>query len=127
MTHKVQVFYDGSCHLCSREIDHYRRQDSSGKIDFVDISSPGFEAKKFGLDSEKVKIHLHVRDKNGQIQTGVDSFVAIWQELEILQPMIFLAQTAPFRQIAKVGYSVFAVLRPLLPKKKCDENGCPKP
>ena len=124
---KVQVFYDGSCHLCSREIDHYRRRDQSHKLDFVDISAAGFDAAKFGLDADKVKQHLHAQDKNGQVKTGVDSFVLIWQELGIFQPMVFLATTAPFRQALKIGYSAFAVLRPLLPKKKCDENGCAKP
>ena len=34
----LTVFYDGSCPLCRREIDFYRRRRGAARIDWLDIS-----------------------------------------------------------------------------------------
>ncbi len=34
----LTVYFDGACPLCRMEIDHYRKQDSAGKICFLDVS-----------------------------------------------------------------------------------------
>ena len=44
-----EVFYDGECPLCMREIRMLRRMDRRGRIRFTDIAAPGLDASP--LDS----------------------------------------------------------------------------
>jgi predicted DCC family thiol-disulfide oxidoreductase YuxK len=39
----VEVFYDGDCPLCVREIRMLRRKDRAAKIVFTDIAAPTFD------------------------------------------------------------------------------------
>ena len=41
---QLTVFFDGACPICSREIAHYRRRDSEGRLRLVDIAAPSFDA-----------------------------------------------------------------------------------
>lgn len=45
----VEVFFDGQCPLCRREIDWLRRMDSQQRIAFTDISEPTFSPSAQGL------------------------------------------------------------------------------
>jgi predicted DCC family thiol-disulfide oxidoreductase YuxK len=75
----MQVFYDGACPLCSREMAHYRKQDRRHRMEMVDIAAPGFEAGAYGLDAGKVQQMMHVRMADGRVFTQVRAFVKIWQ------------------------------------------------
>lgn len=121
---KTAVYFDGACHLCSREIDGYRKRNVLGRLEFVDISKESFDAVSLGLDPEKVERHLHVQTADGRFVTGVDAFAEIWRQLEILRGLIFLVENQPSRSLFKFGYSAFALVRPLLPKKACKNDQC---
>ena len=49
---KTIMFYDGGCPLCSREIKHYRRLDSAGRIDWIDISCDASLLQAMGVTLE---------------------------------------------------------------------------
>lgn len=116
------VFYDGLCHLCSREINHYKKMRGSENIDFVDITNPTFHAESLGLDPIQVHHSLHAIDKLGNLHTGVDAFICIWSELSALQFLVSITSTAPIRLILKCFYAVFAKVRPYLPRKSCESS-----
>lgn len=115
---KVKVYYDGLCRLCSREIDHYRRQGGSESMQFVDITSSDFDAVLEGLDPYRVHREMHVRSQDGSLKTGIDAFIEIWEHL----PRYRWAADAARRRLLKAAldliYSAFARLRLLLPRKK---------
>ena len=115
---KTTVYYDGACHLCSREMKHYKKKDKEKKLLFVDITGKDFDAKKEGLDPKRVNERMHVRDEKGNLKEGVDAFASIWKTLENNKILIFLVKTEPFRFFAKVLYALFAKIRTYLPKKK---------
>ena len=48
--HDIEVFYDGECPLCVREIRLLRRLDRRGKIRFSNIAAPGFDPGPIGVD-----------------------------------------------------------------------------
>ncbi|VTS06186.1 thiol-disulfide oxidoreductase DCC family protein [Tuwongella immobilis] len=124
---QVTVFYDGLCPLCSREINHYRKVVRDGSIGYVDISEPTFDAAAFGLDPVQVHRHLHVVDASGKVFKGVDSFLKLWPHVPGMRWLAPLVGTWGIRHLAKLGYAVFARIRPLLPKRKrdnCDTGTC---
>jgi len=114
---KLSIYFDGLCPLCSREISHYRKQQGSDQIRFVDITSTEFNPVEEGIDPVKVHKVLHVRTAAGELKTGVDSFIAIWEHLPSYHWLARLARTAPVKLLLTLGYQGFVVLRPLLPRR----------
>ena len=116
---KFRVFFDGACHLCSREIRHYRKLPASKDFDWVDISTPHFQATDFGLDEKKVNEEMHVMDEKGELHIGVMAFVEIWKRLPRWRLLARVVQWPIIFSAAKLGYIIFAyAIRPYLPKKK---------
>ncbi len=124
-SNKVQVYFDGLCHLCSREIDHYRKQRGSEEIQFVDITAPEFDPMKAGLDPVRVHREMHVRKSNGSLKVGVDAFIAIWEILPRYHFAARLGKRALPHVLLTAGYHVFARVRPFLPRKKADCSASP--
>lgn len=115
---KPILYYDGLCPLCSREINHYRKSAKADLIQFIDITSPDFEAQSEGLDPFKIHQSMHLKKANGEIVTGVDAFQEIWSTLPGYGWMAHLLEYRPVHKVAEWGYSVFAKLRPYLPRTK---------
>lgn len=124
MKEKLKVYYDGQCPLCSREIDHYRNKDTYQRLSFIDITQASFNAELEGLDPKKIHSVFHIKTPTNKVLTGVDGFVAIWNELEIWRPMAIAATSKLGAPIFKWVYSLFAMARPYLPKKDCKEGSC---
>lgn len=118
------VYFDGSCYLCSLEIDSYRKRNTSHRLNFVDIAHQSFDPKSLNLDPKRVQQHLHVQTKDGKLVTGIDAFAEIWRQLDMLNCLVFLVENQPSRFLLKLGYSTFAIIRPMLPKKKCTSSEC---
>ncbi len=116
----LRVYYDGLCPLCSREIKHYRKQSVGEKIQFIDITLPDFKAKNEGLDPSFVHRVMHVKTARGEIKTGVDAFIAIWEILPRYQWLARLSKRPVVHFILGQGYIIFAHLRPFLPRKSRD-------
>lgn len=119
---KITVFYDGLCHLCSREINHYKKMRGCENINFTDITSAEFDAKVEKLDPFAIHQTLHARDRDGKVKTGVDVFILIWSELPALKFLVPIAKTKPIYYVMTLFYSVFAKIRPMLPRKSCEDS-----
>ncbi len=122
---KIQVYFDGLCHLCSREIDHYRKQIGSQKIQFADITAPDFDPEKAGLDPIRVHQEMHVRKSDGSLTVGVDAFITIWESLPRYHFAARLGKKALPHALLTAGYHVFARVRPYLPRKKAECSASP--
>lgn len=114
----LTVYFDGLCPLCSREIEHYRRQAGSDQIAFVDITTPEFDPAAHGLDPKAVHRHLHARDEKGDLHVGVGAFIAIWNLLPRYRWAASLAAKSFVRPALNVGYEAFARVRPWLPRAR---------
>ena len=76
--------------LYVQEMNVYKKHEKANLLlDFIDISQLDFDFEREGLDKAKANKYLHVRLTDGRIVTGVDSFVAIWQALEVLPFFVF--------------------------------------
>lgn len=129
----LQIFYDGSCRVCSAEMANYRTKSTENRLVFTDISAEGFSAESYGKTQQEFMAQLHVSDAEGNFSTGVDAFLLIWQVYpsgslyRLLSAFVGLPGINLF---SRLGYRTFARFRHLLPKKDqdCLTGTCnPKP
>lgn len=80
---EIQVFYNGGCPICSREIGHYRRlADQAGVgIGWVDIEQQPAALRPHGLGGEDLRRRLYAIDGEGRLLDGVPAFALIWRAL----------------------------------------------
>ncbi|AJY70228.1 thiol-disulfide oxidoreductase [Geobacter sulfurreducens] len=124
----LRVFYDGSCIVCATEIEHYLKKDHDDKLVAVDISSPDFDPMLYQISLADFMFQLHSIDQDGLVFKGVDSFWAIWQAFPsstIYGLMGRIIQLPLVNRLARIGYWLFARVRPYLPKRhQCDNGTC---
>ncbi len=123
----LQIFYDGSCRVCSREMQVYQRRESADRLQFIDISAPGFIATDHDRSLAEFTRELHVRDSAGQFYTGVAAFARIWSALPESPLYSLLGQAVSLpgvRQGADLGYATLARLRHLFPSTDCHHGSC---
>ncbi len=121
---KLRVYYDGLCHLCSAEINHYKKIPGHENLEFVDISSIAFDPLQDGLNPFHVNKFLHVKDAQGRVFTKVDALIEICKILPKYHFLSKIAQTKIFRPIFDLIYWILSSIRPYLPKKpQLEKNG----
>ena len=125
----LRVFYDGACPVCSREIAHYQRRDRHGKLIAVDISAANFDPQPYGIPLRTFQSELHAIDQEGTVYRGVEAFRAIWLAFSdrlIYRVMASLITLPLIDPCARLGYRLFARLRPHLPRRggDCDAGTC---
>jgi len=111
--HALQVYYDGGCPLCRREISHYRKIDGAGSVDFVDLTSDGAETGP-DLSLEAALSRFHVRDSDGRLLSGAEAFVRLWRELPGWRWLAPIAKVPGVMWVMERAYRGFLPLRPRL-------------
>lgn len=114
---KSKILVDGNCIVCDWEIAHYKKI-APADFEIIDISDPRFDAQALGLTAEAVNKHMHVIDPEGNVHKGVEAFAHIWSRVPRYQWAHKIIHWPVVNPAAKVGYEVFARVRPYLPKKK---------
>jgi predicted DCC family thiol-disulfide oxidoreductase YuxK len=126
-TFPLQVFYDGACSICAAEMGVYRRKQHDGRLIFVDINNPDFDAARFGFSQDDFMQQMHAIDHQGRVYTGVEAFWAIWQAFPtstwygLLGTLITLPG---LNLLARAGYWCFARVRKYFPKRNCEDGAC---
>jgi predicted DCC family thiol-disulfide oxidoreductase YuxK len=120
----VEVFYDGECPLCTREIDMLRRRDRRKRIVFTDIRATGFDAGSIGVSREALMARIHGRLPDGTIIEGVEVFRRLYAAVgfERAARMSRLPGVAPLLEAA---YGAFAKQRLRL-TGRCADGMCPR-
>ncbi len=123
--HDIEVFYDGDCPLCDREIRFLRWGDRKQRILFTNIASAEFSAKEYGISLDTLMAQLHGRLPNGQWIQGVEVFRRLysavgfgWLMLPTRLPLI--------RSMLDGLYSLFARNR-LKWTGRCNDQTCSLP
>jgi predicted DCC family thiol-disulfide oxidoreductase YuxK len=76
----LRVLYNGSCPICSKEIEHYQRY-SEGEglpIAYDDLMTEARES--WTIDEDSAAKALRVR-RGDQVLVGVDAFLALWEAM----------------------------------------------
>lgn len=103
----VQVFYDGECPLCTREITMLRRLDRRHRILFTDIAEPGFDAKALGTDQDALMDRIHGRLPDGTWIEGVEVFRRLYGAVGFAW-LIPLTRLPGIAHLLDWGYHTFA-------------------
>jgi predicted DCC family thiol-disulfide oxidoreductase YuxK len=124
----LRIFYDGSCVVCSTEIEHYLRQNHGGRLVAVDIHAPDFDPAQYHISLDDFMYELHAIDQSGRIYRGVESFWAIWQAFPastLYGIMATVIDMPVINPVARLLYKAFAGIRPWLPKRHdCTSGTC---
>ena len=105
---KFEVFFDGQCPLCSREIDMIRRKDKSNQLTLTDISAPGFSSDDFS--QEALMKEIHGRLPNGEYVKGVEVFREIYHRLGFAR-VVASTRLPGIRHFLSIAYRCFAFFR----------------
>ena len=110
----LTVWYNTKCPVCNTGIDwqHNRlvRAARAGVIAFRDINAEPEALTRFGANIDDVRRRLHAVDANGRLYVGADCAVAIWIRTPGDAWLGRLVGLPVIRQVACVGYDVFADL-----------------
>jgi len=125
----LQIFYDGSCSVCAAEMDVYKHKGQDERLQFVDISAPGFDPAPYGITLEAFMYEMHAIDREKHVYRGVEAFAAIWQAFPSSTLYGLLGALVMFpgvNLLARTAYWSFARIRKFLPKnyEACRDGTC---
>ena len=118
----LEVFYDGGCPACRREMAHYRTQPGAETIRFTDGAHDLARLAEVGLDPMAAIATLHARDAVGTWHIGVPAFREIWVRLPRYAPWARRFAWVIDSRVLAWAYAVFCKLR--LPRR-CRDDRCP--
>ncbi len=103
----VEVFYDGACPLCQREMNLLRRWDRFRRIQFTDIAASTFDPAPLGVSHPQLMSEIHARLPDGQIISGVEVFRRLYAAVGFGW-VVPLTRLPGVRQMLDAGYRLFA-------------------
>lgn len=109
----VTVFYDGSCPLCVSEIGYYKRSDTCGALNVIDVSSEHFEGDD-RINRDEAMSRFHVRLDDGQQLSGARAFVEVWRVVPGWGWLAKLGNIPGAMPVLEATYRLFLRARPLI-------------
>lgn len=104
----LEVYYDGACPLCRREISVYRGRAAAT---FVDVSDP--RNTPADLSPADAIARFHVRD-GGRLLSGAAAFAALWRATRGFRWLGRIAALPGVTPVLEVAYRGFLKVRPRL-------------
>ncbi len=118
----VEVFYDGDCPLCMREIRLLRRLDRRQRIRFTNLAFSGFDPKSVGKSREQLMDEIHGRLADGTWMTGVEVFRQLYAAVGF-RSLVRCTRLPFISHGLEFGYRVFAKNRLWL-TGRCSARSC---
>lgn len=108
----AEVFYDGGCPICRREIATYRRLPGLEEARWTDVTDSAGRLPA-GVDRDAALARFHVRRRDGEVAAGFAAFVAIWRAVPRLRWVARVLDRQPFLALGEAAYRGFLAVRPL--------------
>ncbi|MEM7521143.1 MAG: DUF393 domain-containing protein [Pseudomonadota bacterium] len=85
MSEKTEVLYNGSCPICSREVNQYIKisEKAALPIRYDDLSNAN-ALMDWNITAEDAAKRFHVR-KGGETYAGIPAFIVLWQDIPQMQ------------------------------------------
>lgn len=109
----LEVWFDGGCPLCRREIALMRRLDRRGAITFTDVSDGQGACP---IDRADLLARFHAREA-GVMLSGAAAFAAMWRAIPLLRPLGLMARNKTLLTLLERLYVVFLRIRPGLVRR----------
>lgn len=121
----VEVFFDGDCPLCSREIAMLRRRDRQHRIQFTDISISAEEFDPASINRTRTELmaEIHGRLADGTIISGVEVFRRLYSAVGFTR-LVAITQIPGLSRLLDFGYGLFARNRLSVTGRRCQDNVC---
>jgi predicted DCC family thiol-disulfide oxidoreductase YuxK len=120
---EVEVFYDGACPLCLREIEMLRHRDKKQRILFTDIAAAGFDASTISVPWATLMERIHGRLPDGTVIEGVEVFRRLYSAVGF-GPLVAVTRLPLVTQLLDLSYRTFAKNRLRL-TGRCSDAACP--
>lgn len=108
----AEIYYDGGCPVCTREIALYRRLADVDGPAFRDIAATT-SAPAPDLDRETALARFHVRRQDGMLVSGAAAFLALWRATPRLRLIGRVLSVPPLPWLLEGAYRLFLRVRPL--------------
>jgi predicted DCC family thiol-disulfide oxidoreductase YuxK len=106
-TYPLALLYDAACPVCALEMDHLRERDTSGRLVFINIAEPGFDAKRYGTSLADMNAEIHAVAADGRLLRGVEVLRLAYSAVGL--GWVTHATGWPvLRPLFDLGYRVFA-------------------
>jgi predicted DCC family thiol-disulfide oxidoreductase YuxK len=110
---QLQVYYDGGCPVCSREIAFYKARPGTNGFRWIDVNATAPADLGPGLTRERALARMHVRRPDGELLSGAAAFAEMWRAMPGLKWLGRLLAFPPFGLIAEAAYRAFLKARKL--------------
>lgn len=107
----IEVFYDGKCGLCSKEIEYYKSIAPKDTFKWTDITRQPKALDKISVSLVDGLMYLHVKTAEGKTEVGLNAFIAIWNELPRWQTLGKIAALPLIKSFGCWLYNLFAKWR----------------
>lgn len=121
----VEVFFDGDCPLCVREIAMLRKLDKKNRIRFTDIADKSFDAAAIGTDYASLMSRIQGRLADGTWIEGVEVFRRLYTAVGF-GPLIAVTRVPGISHAMDAAYTMFAKNRLKL-TGRCVDGACEVP
>lgn len=106
-TYPLTLLFDGTCPVCTLEMDHLRERDASGRLNLVDFTAPGFDPAPWGSTLEAMNAEIHGYLADGSAVRGLAALRLAYAAVDlgwVLRP----TGIGPLRPLFDLGYRGFA-------------------
>lgn len=122
--HAFEVFYDGDCPLCMREIRMLKRLDRARRIRFTNIAEPSFDPAFVGQTWSALMERIHGRLPDGTMVEGVEVFRRLYAAVGF-ERLVRLTRLPGISALLELAYRLFARNRLRL-TGRCDASCQPR-
>ena len=118
----VQVFFDGDCPLCAREVRLLKWLDRKKHILFTDIAGSSFHAADYGKSQDELMTEIHGRMPSGTWILGVEVFRQLYTAVGF-GILVWFTRLPGIAHLLDYCYRWFAKNRLAL-TGRCDDGSC---
>jgi predicted DCC family thiol-disulfide oxidoreductase YuxK len=122
---RLQVYFDGDCPLCTKEVNMIRGKDTVRAIHFVDIASENFSPEEVGVSLAELMAEIHARLPDGQLIKGVEVFRQMYSRIGF-ERSVTLSKAWGIRHGLELAYELWAKNRLRL-TGRCADDVCLRP
>lgn len=108
----ITMYYDDTCPVCRTEALHMAEKKPDA-IRIVSINDAREELAKFGISEDEAMTYLCVRDKQGNLQKGMDAVRLLYKTAQL--PFANVFEWPVVKQASDMIYPIFARHRNRVP------------